>query len=148
LQISALTLMSRPNLGNLSIAAIYRPTRPLASASTLTNQEIPRKRFLRRHALRWGILQLPLAPALSPRRRGEGELTAAAEQRPECGQGIAALSLSPFYGERDRVRGRLNEPASLFGGYGSNSGKLRMMRSGRIGESGGSPIPYPSYQMA
>ena len=32
--------------------------------------------------------------------------------------------------------------------YGSNSGRLRMMRSGRIGEPGGSPIPYPSYQIA
>src|SRR5438874_50393 len=129
--------MSRPNLGNLSIGVIYRPSRPLASASTLTNQEIPRKRFLRRHALRWGTFNSP-SRRPSPRRRGEGELTAAGEQR----------SLSPFYGERDGVRGRLNEPASLFGGYGSNSGRLRMMRSGRIGESGGSPIPYPSYQMA
>src|SRR5205085_7610243 len=139
--------MSRPNLGNLSIGVIYRPTRPLASASTLTNQEIPRKRFLRRHALRWVRSNSP-SRRPSPRRRGEGELTAAGEQRPDVVKTLQPRSLSPFYGERDRVRGRLNEPASLFGGYGSNSGRLRMMRSGRIGESGRSPIPYPSYQIA
>src|SRR5207302_10067296 len=135
--------MSRPNLGNLSIGVIYRPIRPLASASTLTNQEIPRKCFLRRHALRWGTLQLPLAPALSAQ-AGRGRAW-----------GTTGAQLSEIWFLRrsrvpsPRVTGRGTGGGAKISGrsrsesYGSTSRRLAVGRVGRLGEAGGRPDPCP-----
>src|SRR5438309_10146453 len=97
--------MSRPNLGNLSIGAVYGLARSTRSAPTLTNGESPRKRFLGRFAPIGGHMPGSKS-APHPRRRERESL---AHHRCTTVRSLVSpsqlRSLSPCHGERDRVRG-------------------------------------------